>query len=137
MPPLRVREADGSPDVIPVWDISVTNTTLTDNGGGSVDLNTVGGGTGSTSTVTTTYTITTSDRYIFADASGGAFTITLPTAASSSGLKFTIKKIDSSANAVTVDGDGAETIDSAANYALTVQFESIDVVSDGTEWHIA
>jgi hypothetical protein len=39
--------------------------------------------------------------------------MTLPTAASSTGKVFYIKKIDSSANSVIIDGAGAETIDGA------------------------
>ena len=41
---LRVREADGSPDVFGVSDIIVSNGTLTDDGAGTVTLTTGGGG---------------------------------------------------------------------------------------------
>lgn len=47
------------------------------------------------------------------DATSGSLTMTLPTAASSTGKVFYIKKIDSSANSVIIDGAGAETIDGA------------------------
>ena len=42
-PPLRVREQDGSPDVRPVFDIKVSNGTLTNEGSGVVSLTTSGG----------------------------------------------------------------------------------------------
>ena len=47
-----------------------------------------------------------------------------------------IKKIDISANAITVDGNGSETIDDGATAIITTQYECITVVSDGTEWWI-
>ena len=47
-PPLRVREVDGSPNVIPVDTIVVSNATLTDDGGAQVTVTTGGGGGGMT-----------------------------------------------------------------------------------------
>ena len=43
LPPLRMREADGSPNVIPVYEIVVSNATLTNLGGGRVGLATGAG----------------------------------------------------------------------------------------------
>lgn len=92
-----------------------------------------------TSAKTGTYTVTTSDRnkLILADASGGAFTITLPPAATvGDGFKVGFKKIDSdTAEAVTIDGDSTETIDGETSIALSLQYETLLIVSDGTEWH--
>lgn len=67
---------------------------------------------------------------VFVDASGGAKTITLPLAndSSSVGLDFTIKKIDASANAVTVIVAGGQTIDTAANYGLATKNKYVRVV---------
>lgn len=87
-------------------------------------------------TKTANYTATLDDHTIACNASGGAFTITLPLASGAIGQILNIKKIDSSANAITVDGASAETIDSGATASLTVQYESITVQSDGTEWWI-
>ena len=51
LPPLRIREADASPNVIPVFEIVVSNGTLTNLGGGRVELATGGaGGTAGAST---------------------------------------------------------------------------------------
>lgn len=73
-------------------------------------------------------TLTTSNaEYQTADATSAAFTITLP-ATTTSGYMFTIKKIDSSANAVTVAG----TIDGVTNYVLSNQYDSVTVVSTTT-----
>ena len=54
---------------------------------------------------------------------------------SSSGLHV-IKKIDATGNAVTVDGSGSETIDGALTQVISVQFNSMMIVSDLSNWHI-
>lgn len=86
--------------------------------------------------VTGTYTARELDKVILADATGGAFTVTLPVAETVKGLVLTVKKIDAGANAVTVDGDGSETIDGATTYALSSQYKFVTVYSDGVEWWV-
>ncbi len=86
-------------------------------------------------TVTTTATVTVLDTTVLADATAAAFDVDLPSAANVPDAVFTIKKIDASANAVTVDA-GAATIDGAATYALAAQWQSITVQSNGTNWYI-
>lgn len=100
----------------------------------SVDIN--GGLQANLVTKTGAYTATASDYTIICNASGGAFTITLPAVASHTNRIYHIKKIDNSVNAVTIDGNGAETIDDGATAILTVQYESVSVQSDGSEWWI-
>lgn len=73
---------------------------------------------------------------VLVDATAGNVTITLPTAASADERKYNVKKVDASVNTVTVDADGAETIDGAANYVLTVQYQSVSVQSNGTAWWV-
>lgn len=75
------------------------------------------------------------DRIVTADATTAAFDVTLPTAPPT-GRKLTIKKVDSSANAVTVATPGAETIDGAASHSLATQYDTVTVVYDGTNWLI-
>ena len=71
------------------------------------------------------------------DASSGSVNATLPAAAdATNGFEITVKKIDSSSNAVTVDGSGSETIDGATTQTLSNQYDSIIIVCDGTEWHV-
>jgi len=82
--------------------------------------------------VTTTYIASSRDEIILADATGGAFNVTLPAPTGRTGLIYRIKKIDSSVNAVTVVG----TIDEDSNFDLIAEDESITVTSDGTEWWI-
>jgi hypothetical protein len=90
-----------------------------------------------TRTVTTTpVTLTRDDRTVLVDASGGARVVNLPTAASARYQQFTIKKIDSSVNTVTIDASGAETIDGAATAVILAQYVSFTIQSDGTTWWI-
>lgn len=83
---------------------------------------------------TTTYTAAATDTVLLVDASGGAWTLTLPAAASNTGHIFYIKKTDSSVNAVTVDGNASETIDGTTTKTVSFQYEAIMIVSDGTNW---
>lgn len=90
----------------------------------------------STTSVSTTTTLDNTHHTVRVDASGGAVTINLPTAASSTGRVYVIKKIDATANAVTIDGDGAETIDGAATVSTTTQYVSYMIQSNATSWDI-
>lgn len=85
-------------------------------------------------TKTTTYTALLSDGVILGNATGGAFSVTLPTAVGYTGLRFIVKKIDASANAVTIATTSAQTIDGAATVSLTAQWQVQEVVSDGANW---
>ena len=84
----------------------------------------------------TTYTALLSDDIILCICTTAAITITLPAAVDLTGKAYSIKKLDVSANTVTLDGDGAETIDDDATRLLLVQYDAITVISDGTEWWI-
>ena len=90
-------------------------------------------------TVTSAHTIdsVTQDHVVFADASGGAFTVTLVNA-TTKGRQLVIKKADASVQTVTVSGSGASgSIDTAANFQLNGPFQSITLVADGTsKWFI-
>jgi hypothetical protein len=85
---------------------------------------------------TADYTATESDHVILVDASGGAVTINLPAAAGANGRMYQIKKTDSSGNAVTIDGNGAETIDGATTLSTTTQYQSFTIVCDGSGWWV-
>lgn len=86
---------------------------------------------------TANYTVTESDRdkLILVDATSGAVTITLLAAATAgSGFRVAIKKIDSSANAVTVDGNGSETIDGNTTSTLSTQYDTDNLICNGSNW---
>lgn len=82
---------------------------------------------------TATYTILAADenKNITADATAGAFTLTLPTLpASRDGWRCSVTKIDSNSNRVTIAG----TINGLTNYILMKQFESVQLIWTGTQW---
>lgn len=87
-------------------------------------------------TKTANYTIVFGDGTILVDATAGSITISLPSAALFNEYIFSIKKIDPTANAVVIDGDGAEEIDGATTQSLQTQYENLQIQSDGTEWWI-
>lgn len=85
-----------------------------------------------------TVTSTTHDLYkattlMDDDTAGGAMTATLPAVGVNEGVPFTVKKIGSTAN-VTIDTTGTATIDGAATYVLTTQYQVVTVISDGANW---
>ena len=86
------------------------------------------------STQTANYTILATDGTILVDATGGAVTITLPTPVS--GKKYIVKKIDTSANNVTIATTGGATIDGAATQTTGVAYQTYVLQSDGTNWYI-
>jgi hypothetical protein len=85
---------------------------------------------------TTAYTLTTSDHTATGDATSAAFSLTLPTAVNCAGREYIIKKIDASANAVTVATTSSQTIDGSTTYALSTQWKYVSVQSNGSNWII-
>jgi|688.fasta_scaffold18766_15 hypothetical protein len=81
---------------------------------------------------TTAYTATTSDYLI--DCTSGTFTVTLYAASGNAGRILMVK--NSGAGTITVDGNASETIDGAATYSLSVQYATVQIMSDGTNWKI-
>jgi len=86
--------------------------------------------------VTDDYTSSLSDRTILCDASLGNITVTLLEAVKCKGKRYTIKKTDVSANTVTIDANGTETIDDALTIVLTDRYESVTLECSGTAWWI-
>jgi len=83
------------------------------------------------------YTILPTDQIIRADASGGALTVTLPTAVGVAGKVYTIKRIDNLASTVlvTVATTSSQTIDGATGAHLW-NGDTVTVESDGANWQI-
>lgn len=86
-------------------------------------------------TKTSSYTLTEDDSTVLFDCSSGACTATLPSASSSTGVKFNIKLIDATNN-LTIDANGSETIDGATTKTLTIQYESVTLHCDGAAWWV-
>jgi hypothetical protein len=62
--------------------------------------------------------------------------VTLPAVVAARGCEYTVKRLNSGANAVTVVAASGETIDGAASYPLNTQWDVVVVYSTGTEWII-
>lgn len=89
------------------------------------------------SSQTTTYAISaTNDMLVFLNASGGAFTATLPTAASVAGKVYVLKKTGTDLNIVTIATTSSQTIDGVIGTTLNTPNETLMIVSDGSNWQI-
>lgn len=88
------------------------------------------------SSKTSNYTATSADGLI--QASGAAFTITLPAATGNAGKTLEIIKTDAStANVITISRAGTDTINGATSIKLASQWDSVTLVSDGSsKWNI-
>ena len=69
---------------------------------------------------------------------GAVTSLTLPTAQSVAGRTVIIKDAGYNANTnnITVDTEGAETINNGASVIISGDGDSVSVYSDGTNWHI-
>ncbi len=65
----------------------------------------------------------------------GAITISLPTSATAPNKTYVIKNVGASTVTVNVSG-GVELIDNATTFSLTVQWSSILVGNNGSQWYI-
>ena len=113
---------------------TMVNTT-TDNGVDELQVNGSISGIGFKQayvTKTGAYTATNDDYVI--DCTSGTFTVTLPASSGRTGRILIIK--NSGAGTITVDGNASETIDGAATYSLSVQYATVQIISDGTNWKI-
>lgn len=104
----------------------------------SSDIIFPGGGTLVTASITTVTSDTTlsSISTVLVNAASAPVTITLPAAAGYANQMYQIKKIDSTANIVTVDGNGSETIDGDLTALIAFQNSAMDIISNGTAWYI-
>lgn len=114
--------------------VAGTGMTITHDGN-TVTLTSSGGG-GTTRTVSsvsspTNAGATASTDYVYLVS--GTTTVTLPTAVGNTNL-YTIKRIGT--NTVTIATTSAQTIDGSSTATLTVQYASIDLISDGANWNV-
>jgi hypothetical protein len=84
------------------------------------------------------YTLGANDNTVLCNAAPGAFSVTLPSASGAgvTGQLYVIKKIDTSANVVTVATSSSQTIDGKPNATLTSQYAFVVMQSDGANWQV-
>lgn len=80
------------------------------------------------------YTPTATDQFLEVDATAGAVTIQLDTAATCVNRTLIVFAKSVAGGNITIDGAGAETINGAATKVLTVQYSSSKLLSNGTVW---
>jgi hypothetical protein len=85
-------------------------------------------------TVTANYTATTNDYTIIAKPTASNITITLPSAASSIGRIYFIKRV--ATKSVIIDPNGSEQIDGATTYTISSNNFAAMIQSDGTAWYV-
>lgn len=69
------------------------------------------------------------------NSAGGAFTQTLPPAAFCRGQKLFFVKTSSDTNVITIDGFGSETISGNTTVKIAIQYDTLEIISDGSNWH--
>ena len=89
-----------------------------------------------TNTVSSDYTIGSTDYFIKVATGDVDRTLTLPTAASSTGRIYVIKKVDSGTGHVVITATGFDLIDATTTFSITAPFSALSVISDGTGWFI-
>ena len=76
-------------------------------------------------------------QFYTCDATGGKIDIALPAAtAKPRDWEYTFYKSDASGNAITIDADGAATINGATTYVLTTQHQAVTIRRVGANWAI-
>jgi len=81
-------------------------------------------------------TLDDTNHVVLCDCTSNAITINLPDASGNTGLTYIIKKVDSTSNTVTINGNASETIDGATTQVIGFQYDSVRIVCDGTSWNI-
>lgn len=78
-----------------------------------------------------------SQKLFLCNSTSGAMTASLPAAATAgNGFIVAFKKTDASANHVTLDANGTETIDGQLTYILSTRYAFVVLQCDGTGWNV-
>lgn len=88
-------------------------------------------------TKSASYTVTDTDNVgtVIVDDTSSNRTITLPTAADNTDRKLIVINTSSDGGTVTVDGEGAETVDGGTTVVMATQYDKVEVQCDGTSWY--
>ena len=88
------------------------------------------------STLASSSTLDNTQFVVLADATGGDVSLSLPPSTGIGGRTYHIKKTDSSVNKVTINPSGSETLDGQLTEDLIVQYESLHIITDGSNWSV-
>ncbi len=133
---INLHTATGNPVLSTTGPGSNVSLTLAPKGAGAV-IDT-GGISYPVATKTTTYAATAGDYLILGDASAGAFTVTLPSAAALSGQVIVVAMISATdvSKRVTVAAGAGDNIEGVSSLTLTTQFAKLFLQTDGVStWY--
>jgi hypothetical protein len=85
--------------------------------------------------ITASTTVRVIDEALVVDATAGNVTVTLISAVATPN-RYVVKKVDATANTVTIDGAGTETIDGATTKVLSAQWETVTLIPSGGNWYV-
>ena len=77
------------------------------------------------------YTVSLNDSIVLVDATAGNINIFLQPALNWEQKRITVKKIDASANTVTINANGAELIDGSSTKVISTQYVSVEMTAQG------
>jgi hypothetical protein len=81
--------------------------------------------------------VLSTDHTLLVSASSAAVTLSLPAAGTNTATKHLVfQKTDSTANTVTIDGDGSETIDGSTTYLLRNRYQTVILEAGFSSWHV-
>jgi hypothetical protein len=86
-------------------------------------------------TITSVTTLTANEEIVLVNPSTTAFTVTLPPVSGNAGMHYLIKYVATTGTVVTIDGNGAETINIQPTVKLEYPYSSWDLYTDGTRWY--
>ena len=87
-------------------------------------------------TISSATSNTLGSDYNFIYTGTSAATATLPDATTIGGRMYTIKNASTNSSALTVNTTSSQTIDGATSYTLSTQYQTVSVVSNGSNWNI-
>ena len=89
----------------------------------------------SVKTVTANFSAS-NEQIILASTSDGAIQVELPNAKANPGRIFTIKKIDDTANNITITSPSSQLIDGSTKATIGTAWASYDLIASGSAWYI-
>lgn len=126
--------------VVPVGIASSASKLVINSAGGStavkITSEIVDGLYADVQTYSVSTTLTNANSVVLVNAAGGSRTMTLPTPATNRGKIFNIKKIDASLNTVIIAPPVGVTIDGTSTKTLNYTYDSLMIVSNGTNYFL-
>lgn len=76
-------------------------------------------------------------RFMVVNATATNIAINLPDPSTNANKEYIVKRADATANTVTINPFGAETIDGNSSVSVNTQWEVVRLISNGTDWFLS